>query len=76
MYDEYGPKCNPVDAQSGALMAMEYAAKEGSTCRAQLERKKQNLERQLAEVEEALKALNDNPEIERVLTLVGRTVRF
>ncbi len=73
MYND-GP-CE-TNAGCGALLAMDIAAKEESTVRKQLERKKQNLTRQLGEVDEALSALDANPEIERVLTLVGRTVRF
>lgn len=72
MYDE--PQCYP---GGGAINQLaDCAAKEDSTVRAQLERKKNNLTRQISEVTAALEALDANPEIERVLTLVGRTVRF
>lgn len=60
----------------GAIAAYEKYADQSSSVRTQLERKKATLTKQLAETQEALQALNDNPEIERVLTLVGRTVRF
>ncbi len=46
------------------------------TAREQLVRKKTQFERQLTEVNEAIAALDEHPEIEKVLTLVGRTVRF
>lgn len=46
------------------------------TAREQLATKKKRLTEQLAQVDAALEALDANPEIERVLTLVGRTVRF
>lgn len=69
---ENGPTCEP--GPIGQLA--DYACKGESTVRDQLDRKKVNLTRQLAEVSAALEALDANPEIERVLTLVGRTVRF
>lgn len=75
MYDDPSPQT----CGGSALNSLaDYGPKECKepTCRQQLDRKKSNLVRQLAEIEEALKALDDNPEIERVLTLVGRTVRF
>lgn len=46
------------------------------SAREQLTRKKQNLERQLEDVNAAIQALDDHPDVEKVLTLVGRTVRF
>lgn len=46
------------------------------TAREQLIRRRADLEEQLKDVTEAISALDSNPEIERVLTLVGRTVRF
>lgn len=46
------------------------------TAREQLTSKKRSLEQKLGDVNAALEALDANPEIEKVLTLVGRTVRF
>ncbi len=44
--------------------------------REQLLQRKEMLETNLREVGEALDALDENPGVEKVLTLVGRTVRF
>lgn len=74
MYDEIEKYCPPPQTAMNSLM--DFVSKEESTVRNQLDRKKVNLTRQLAEVSAALEALDTNPEIERVLTLVGRTVRF
>lgn len=80
MYDEQNkypePTCGGGSPLGEIQSLVDYAAKDESTCRRQLERKKSNLTRQLGEVNEAIAALDANPEIERVLTLVGRTVRF
>lgn len=45
---------------------------EQSSIKGSLERKKQNLEKQLATVNEALEALNANPELLKVLELVNK----
>lgn len=69
MFDEY---------PMGGTLA--NAACEKSDCsptaRKQLEQKKARLTKELSDVDAAIEALDANPEIERVLTLVGRTVRF
>ena len=67
MYDET-PKC------STGLAA--YDVDRMPTAREQLDSKKKRLEAQLLDVNEAIKALDDHPDVEKVLTLVGRTVRF
>jgi chaperonin cofactor prefoldin len=46
------------------------------SAREQLNRRKTDLETQLEDVNAAIAALNEHPEVEKVLTLVGRTVRF
>lgn len=55
---------------------MKIAEDRQPSAREQLTRKKQNLERQLGDVNAAIQALDDHPDVEKVLTLVGRTVRF
>lgn len=44
--------------------------------REQLEQQKASLADRMKEVDAALAALDENPGVEKVLTLVGRTVRF
>lgn len=53
-----------------------YDSPKNPSARSQLERRKKDLLSQLSDIDSALQALNENPEIERVLTLVGRTVRL
>lgn len=42
------------------------------TVRERLENQKRNLEAELATINEAIAALDQNPEVERVLTILGR----
>lgn len=46
------------------------------TVREQLNQQREQLTARLKEVDEAIAALDENPAVEKVLTLVGRTVRF
>lgn len=46
------------------------------TVRQQLEQQKQSMTDRLTSINEAIEALDENPGVEKVLTLVGRTVRF
>lgn len=65
------------ECMTGALgYAMKEMEDRQPSAREQLTRKKQNLERQLGDVNAAIQALDDHPDVEKVLTLVGRTVRF
>ncbi len=68
MYDCETPK--------SALMATGQYCDRQPTAREQLNSKKQSLEKALEDVNAAIQALDDHPDVEKVLTLVGRTVRF
>lgn len=62
---------------NGAGVCAEKSFEDRSpTARQQLAEKQKLLTVQLQQVNDAIEALDANPEIERVLTLVGRTVRF
>lgn len=68
---------------NGECVTSDYGAKlsvpemdRQPTAREQLNRKKQNFERQLKEVDAALAALDEHPEVEKVLDLVGRATRY
>lgn len=59
----YGQKCNTAETK---------CVGEQSSIKGSIERKKRNLEEQLATVNEALEAMNANPELLRVLELVNK----
>lgn len=71
MYDTEGKYAEPC---GGALNICD--SPKNPSARNQLDRRKKDLLAQLSDIDAALQALNENPEIERVLTLVGRTVRL
>lgn len=62
--------------ETGSMIAECAKSDRMPSAREQLNRKKASLESQLEDVNAAISALDANPEIEKVLTLVGRTVRF
>lgn len=62
--------------ESGMCLSEDAKMDRQPSAREQLTRKKQNMEKQLEDVNAAIQALDDHPEVEKVLTLVGRTVRF
>lgn len=67
MYDEL-----PKQATMGGMAVLDRAP----SAREQLNSRKKRLEQELEDVNAAIQALDENPEVEKVLTLVGRTVRF
>lgn len=71
--------------QTTNTMALQGYTGEALTCdsaprqlsvREQLESQKATLNEKLKTIDAALAALDENPGVEKVLTLVGRTVRF
>ncbi len=64
-----------LSCQAGGAYLSDVAPKQLSV-RQQLEQQKASLLDRLKDVESALSALDENPGVEKVLTLVGRTVRF
>lgn len=66
------------DTPGSAPSGLVNAARElrPPTVREQLLQQKEALTARLKEVDEAIAALDENPAVEKVLTLVGRTVRF
>lgn len=70
------PMTDSIYPNSGGGALSEACDVRTPSARDQLAEKKKRLTIQLEQVDAALEALDANPEIERVLTLVGRTVRF
>jgi hypothetical protein len=64
-----------IGSYAGALAQCDSAPRQLSV-REQLESQKAALNEKLKTIDAALVALDENPGVEKVLTLVGRTVRF